>query len=207
MHYSKALYSHRVIVISEFRHSFIMAVYESLTSLERLSASEFQIEKLANGPVQRSDEWFKARECRITASKLPALLGMWGPTIRSDSYRSLMSPVHGNGKGNSATDFGNAMEESALLSYLHYMRSVDPDLIYKETTYTPHPLWDFAGATPDGRVESLCVDHTINGYNYEIVEYYQPFAVASRSMSKSNALGIVVLPRLPKAYRYATCLR
>jgi len=130
-----------------------MDIYTAVSKLPCLALGDFDIVTL-HGTKQLSDEWFKAREFKITASKLAPLLGMWGSGIRSECYRVLKSAPSGMDQPSSeAIRFGCAMEQSALVSYMRHMKTVDEHVRFMETSYVPHPRMSYAGATPDGRVE------------------------------------------------------
>lgn len=97
---------------------------------------------------QRSPEWFAARQKRVTASVVGAILGNSPYMSRNDAMRSLVRDALGAPReftGNVATEWGTHNEAGALIDYR------------METTHdvTPHgfiPFEDWAGASPDGLI-------------------------------------------------------
>lgn len=100
---------------------------------------------------QRSEEWFKARKCRITGSAVGAILGLSGFMSPDDVMRRMVREYHNQPSeftGNSATQWGTAMEDTAIADFeLEHGHDVEA---------APFVQWDedWLGASPDGYIGS-----------------------------------------------------
>ena len=98
---------------------------------------------------QRSKEWFEARKGRITGSIAGAILGLNPYMKPSDVMRNMVREWHGaerEFKGNIATDYGTANEQTAISS----LEMFHLDQPVEETGFHVHPEHDWLGASPDG---------------------------------------------------------
>jgi len=98
---------------------------------------------------QRSEAWFKARKGRITGSVVGAILGLAPYMTREDVMRSMVRDYHNQErefKGNTATEWGTAMESTACADF-----EVETGLDVTEASFVQ---WeeDWLGASPDGYV-------------------------------------------------------
>jgi len=95
---------------------------------------------------QRSPEWFKQREGRITASSVGAIMGLAPYSKRQDVMRRMVREYYGLAsefKGNAATDWGIFNENGAIMEF-----QMETGL-----TVTPAPFVPYSeryGASPDG---------------------------------------------------------
>ena len=94
-------------------------------------------------PAQRSEEWYKARENRLTASSLADALGEGHFKTKNDVI--LDKCGYGTFKGNATTQWGVKYEEVAIMIYQKRKNT-----IVKEYGLVPHPTIPFIGASPDG---------------------------------------------------------
>lgn len=97
---------------------------------------------------QRTQEWFKARAGRITASSVGAILGHAPYATRDDVMRRMVREYHGapeEFEGNIATEYGTRNEAGALTEYImetgNEVESVG--FVTRE---------DWAGCSPDGLI-------------------------------------------------------
>ena len=110
-----------------------------------------QIAKLleldADGPAQRTDEWYKLRRDHLTASAVATALGV----NKYEKPESLILTKCGHGEfhGNAITEWGNIHEDEARKLY---------EDMYNEKVHElgilPHPEIDFLAGSPDGVTES-----------------------------------------------------
>ena len=95
---------------------------------------------------QRSDEWFAARQRRVTASMMGAVLGLSPHVTREQALRRMVRDAMGAPSefdGNIATEYGNRNEPGALIEYQMVTgRAVTPIGFV--------PVGEWAGASPDG---------------------------------------------------------
>lgn len=97
---------------------------------------------------QRSEEWFKARQGRLTASMAGAALGIAPYQSKDDCLRALVRDMHGmesEFKGNIATEYGNANEALARSAY-------EMQTGYNVEDAPFMPFEDWTGASPDGLI-------------------------------------------------------
>ena len=97
---------------------------------------------------QRSEEWFKARAGRITASSVGAILGLSPHTTRDDVMRRMVREAVGAEKeftGNIATEYGEYNEPGALLDF-----QLDIGMTVEPCGFIAFEDW--AGASPDGLI-------------------------------------------------------
>lgn len=101
---------------------------------------------------QRSPEWFEARRKRITASLVGAILGHSPFATPDDAMRSMVREALGAPSeftGNPATDWGNAMEATAIADF-----EMETGFTVETTGF--HEYEDWAGASPDGLIGRNC---------------------------------------------------
>jgi len=102
-----------------------------------------------HNPHQKTDEWFKAREGKLTASSFGQAAGL-GPGSRQQLWRRQMGlEVF---EGNPATMWGEEHESDAVSAY-QVSESVVVDLV----GFVPHPTLAWLGASPD----FLCGDEGV----------------------------------------------
>ena len=100
---------------------------------------------------QRSDEWYKLREQRLTASDVATAIGMNPYSSRHDLiYRKSGGP--NTFKGNEATKYGQKWEDHAIS---RYEEKTGKKVI--EFGLIPHPTIEMLGGSPDG----VCTDCTV----------------------------------------------
>lgn len=95
---------------------------------------------------QRSPEWFKQREGRITASSVGAIMGLAPYAKRKDVMRRMVREYRGlesEFKGNSATEWGTFNEEGAIAEF-----QMETGLKVEPAPFVPYYEW--LGASPDG---------------------------------------------------------
>lgn len=101
---------------------------------------------------QRSEEWFKAREGRVTGSMVGAALGLDPNTSREEAMRRMVRAYQGLPSefvGNIATQWGTMHEEEAREAYQYETgNTVEP------ASFVVHPEKKWIGASPDGYVRS-----------------------------------------------------
>lgn len=98
---------------------------------------------------QRSEEWFKAREGRITGSAIGAILGLSPFASPDDVMRRMVREYHGQPsefKGNIATQWGIDNEPNALSDFVMQYDEV------VECGFYVHPQIEWLGASPDGLI-------------------------------------------------------
>jgi len=97
---------------------------------------------------QRTEEWFKKRNGRVTGSNVGAILGLSPFMKREDVMRDMVRQYHNAPSeftGNPATNYGTYNESNALAGYeLKFNRKV------VETGF--HTYEDWLGASPDGLI-------------------------------------------------------
>lgn len=70
---------------------------------------------------QRTEQWFKQRQGRITGSRIGAILGLSPWQKPDDIMRAMVREYHGHSSefaGNIATEHGNSNEQRALLAFM-----------------------------------------------------------------------------------------
>ena len=98
---------------------------------------------------QRSAEWYKAREGRVTGSAIGAILGLSPFATQKDVLRRMVREYHGQPSeftGNVATEWGVKNEPNALAEY----RMLHGDV--EECGFYVHPDFEWLGASPDGLI-------------------------------------------------------
>jgi putative phage-type endonuclease len=94
--------------------------------------------------AQRTPQWFKAREKRITGSIVDTILGT-NPYQTIHSLVAEKAGVKNTFFGNAATRHGNKYEEVALIKYCEIY-----DRKHVELGVIPHATVDFLAHSPDG---------------------------------------------------------
>lgn len=95
---------------------------------------------------QRSPEWFKQRNGRVTGSIVGAILGLSPFMTRADAMRSMVRATIGAPSeftGNIATEYGTANEPGALVEF-----QMESGLSVTPAPFVPYEDW--LGASPDG---------------------------------------------------------
>lgn len=100
---------------------------------------------------QRTPEWHKKREHKITGSAVGAILGLNKWKTPDQHMADMVNEYKGIAKqfeGNRATEFGNKFEKYALDDYmlLHAQEEVN------DTGFHIHPEHGWLGASPDGLI-------------------------------------------------------
>lgn len=101
-----------------------------------------------SNPHQRTEEWFKEREGKLTASMFGAAAGL-GPGSRQQAWRRILGVEVF--EGNEATAWGEAMESVALASY----RANHPDHTIDLCGFVKHKSMDWLGCSPDLLVSGI----------------------------------------------------
>jgi putative phage-type endonuclease len=99
---------------------------------------------------QRSSEWFKAREGRVTGSSVGAILGLSPFMAPDDVMRRMVREYHGADSefnGNAATQWGTMNEPGALAEY-----EMETGNTVELCGFYTHEHW--LGASPDGLIGS-----------------------------------------------------
>lgn len=93
---------------------------------------------------QRTEQWFKDREGKLTASSFAAAAGL-GPGSRQQAWRRFFGLE--TFEGNAATDWGTDNEPKAIAEYTarHLAKGVDTHLV----GFVPHPTMAWLGCSPD----------------------------------------------------------
>lgn len=97
---------------------------------------------------QRTPEWYAARKSRVTASIVGGLLDCAPYMSKDDAFRALVRSCHdlpSEFKGNIATEYGQANEDMARVSY-----EMETGNTVKMVGFVPMEEW--AGASPDGLI-------------------------------------------------------
>lgn len=97
---------------------------------------------------QRTQEWFKARAGRITASSVGAILGHAPYATRDDVMRRMVREYHGaepEFEGNIATEYGTRNEAGALTEYI-----METGNEVEQIGFVTREDW--AGCSPDGLI-------------------------------------------------------
>lgn len=100
--------------------------------------------------TQRSQEWHDARVGRITASRVPAILGYDPYRTADDVLREMVREYHGYPSeftGNAATQWGIDNEDRARADY-----EGDTGNWVDEVGLVVHPEHDWLAASPDGLI-------------------------------------------------------
>lgn len=92
---------------------------------------------------QRSPEWFKQREGRITASAIGAIMGYAPYSSRDDVMERMI--FGDNFQGNAATEWGTFNESGAIFEF-----EMETGLKVEPAPFVPFEDW--MGASPDGYV-------------------------------------------------------
>lgn len=99
---------------------------------------------------QHTQEWYKARKGRVTASNVGAILGLNPWRKQSDVLRAMVREYHGVERefsGNTATQWGTVNEQGARAEY-----TLETGNAVQECGFYVHPEHDWLGASPDGLV-------------------------------------------------------
>lgn len=114
---------------------------------------------------QRSPEWFKQREGRITASSVGAIMGYAPYQTREDVMRRML--FGDNFQGSAATEWGTFNESGAIFEF-----EMETGLKVKPAPFVPFEDW--MGASPDGYVS-----------DGRLIEVKCPFGIREEGSFKS----------------------
>ena len=105
---------------------------------------------------QKSEEWFKARLGKVTASRVADVLAKTktGYSASRDNYMAQlvverMTNTQAESFTNAAMQWGTDQEPFARAAY-----EVQQNVLVDEVGFIPHPTIEMAGASPDGYVNS-----------------------------------------------------
>lgn len=98
-----------------------------------------------NEPKQKTDEWLKQREGKITGSTAAAALGISPFMTKQDLMLTLLG--HKKFEGNVATQYGEFHEELAIQDF-----EMELTCKVEEVGFLQHPDIEWLGASPDGLV-------------------------------------------------------
>ena len=124
---------------------------------------------------QRSTEWFKARQHKVTGSVTGAILGLSPFMKPADVMRNMVREYHGIEReftGNIATSWGTAHEHLALLDYA--LRTGVP---VTDCGFFVHPDFPWLGASPDGLIGE-----------HGVIEIKCPFGLRNEAIPKFKPL-------------------
>ena len=125
----------------------------------------------ADGPVQRTDEWYKLRQDHLTASAVATALGV--NKYEKPEGLILTKCGHNEFTGNAITEWGNIHEDGARKLYEEMF-----DEKVHELGILPHPNINFLAGSPDGVTESgrlveiKCPAR--RKITYDVPEHYMP---------------------------------
>jgi len=97
--------------------------------------------------LQRTDDWFKQRKGRVTASAVGAILGVAPYSNRNDVMRRMVREYQGlesEFKGNVATEYGTFHEDGAIKEF-----ELETGLSVKNAPFIISEKYDWLGASPD----------------------------------------------------------
>lgn len=98
---------------------------------------------------QRTEQWFKQRKGRVTASSVGAILGLSPYMKRNDVMRNMVREYHDyerEFKGNQATEYGTFHEDMAAMDY-----QLKTGNVIAKTGFHIYENW--LGASPDGIID------------------------------------------------------
>ena len=103
---------------------------------------------------QRTEEWFAARIGKVTASRVADLMAKTksGSSTSRDNYMAQLvcenlTKTKADGFTNAAMEWGTEQEPFARAAY-----EAKTGVMVEEVGFVPHPLIEWAGASPDGLV-------------------------------------------------------
>ena len=121
---------------------------------------------------QRTEQWFKDREGKLTASMFAAAAGI-GPTSRQAAWRRFFKLETFD--GNEATDWGEKHEADALREY---KARVWPDANLTMSGFVVHPELPWLGCSPDVLVGNTGLGEVKCPYSQELYEAIPPYYMA-----------------------------
>lgn len=101
--------------------------------------------KTLPNPAQRSEEWFKMRKNKITASMIAPLLGVGRYGSRREVIGEKSGCLQRDFQGNFFTNWGTDFEDEATKLYQKLF-----NIKVFEFSLIEHPKYPFLGASPDG---------------------------------------------------------
>lgn len=109
-------------------------------------------------PQQRTEEWYRQRNQRVTASEVAAVIGRSKFQSKNVALRMKVGAILGDEvlcpprTGNYITDWGNRNEDHVRDRFCR-----EYDEVCHETGCVPHTTVPLLGASPDGVLESGCL--------------------------------------------------
>lgn len=100
--------------------------------------------------LQRTTEWYKKREGRVTASSVGSILGIAPYSTKYDVMRRMVREYHGQESefnGNVATEYGTYNEAGALIEF-----EIETGLKVENAPFVISDKYEWLGASPDGYV-------------------------------------------------------
>lgn len=94
-----------------------------------------------SNPHQRTEQWFKDREGKLTASQFGQAAGL-APGSRQQLWRRIMGLE--TFEGNEATEWGETHEPVALTAYEHFQQ-----ISVEQVGFVAHQEHDWLGGSPD----------------------------------------------------------
>jgi putative phage-type endonuclease len=120
--------------------------------------------------AQRSPEWFKEREGKLTASMFGQAAGL-GPGSRQQAWRRMFGLE--TFTGNEATDWGEKYEPVALDAY-----KVATGFAVELAGFIPHPTMAWLGCSPDLLVDTDGLGEIKCPFNQAIYPEIPPYYMA-----------------------------
>jgi putative phage-type endonuclease len=140
---------------------------------------------------QGTEEWFKARVGKVTASNVGAILGFSEYQTADDVMRSMVRDALGAERefnGNIATQWGTDHEKEALAAL-----EADTGLFIETCGLIVHPEMGWLGASPDGLTENAVIEVKCPYSQKHIdpkerLDYYSQVQVQMFCTGKNDAL-------------------
>ena len=121
---------------------------------------------------QRTEQWFKDREGKLTASMFAAAAGI-GPTSRQAAWRRFFKLETFD--GNEATDWGEKHEADALREY---RERVMPHSELVMSGFVVHPEIPWLGCSPDVLVDAICLGEVKCPFSQQLYDGVPPYYMA-----------------------------
>lgn len=164
--------------------------------LARLHVTQAQADEI-RVYEQGSELWLKSRVGRLTASNFGAASGI----NKYTSPRALLKQMlWGEFKGNAATRYGSAHEDTARNEYIQVKRGEGVQLEVIETGLVINPVRPWMGNSPDGLIDMTRADGTVERGLLEIKcpyrqQFYSPDPVPSYYYAQiQGTMGNLQLP-------------
>lgn len=121
--------------------------------------------------LQRTPEWFKEREGKLTASAFGQAAGL-GPGSRQQLWRR-MAGLEPPFEGNPATEWGTAMEPVAIEAYTQ-ITGASVELV----GFVKHSEFDWLGGSPDLLIGEFGVGEVKCPFSQELYDEVPPYYMA-----------------------------